>query len=154
MYGETGRMVTRAEHPHGEDFVRVKVRQMDWLTDGTDATWSFVAVDDGCPDTPSSADLMRQIVAAEGHQTEGHRGITVLRLADVLEDRPSIGPAFDRLTSPQQSRKGGSIVAGLAHALRAPAAGRHVLAYTDADLSANLAQLGALAAPIVRSPGP
>ena len=49
MYGETGRMVTREEHPHGEDFVRVKVRQLDWLTEGTHVTWSIVAVDDGCP---------------------------------------------------------------------------------------------------------
>src|ERR1700761_7559356 len=31
MYGETGRMVPRAVHPHGEDFVRAKVRQLDWL---------------------------------------------------------------------------------------------------------------------------
>ena len=34
MYGETGRMVPRAVHPHGEDFVRAKVRQLDWLTGG------------------------------------------------------------------------------------------------------------------------
>lgn len=152
MYGETGRMATRAEHPHGEDFVRVKARQLDWLRDGTGTTWSIVAVDDGCPDTPSSAEVMRGIVAAEGHPADGHRSITVLRLADVLAGGPSIGPAFDRLTTPAQSRKGGSILAGLAHALRAPVDGRHVVAYTDADLSANLAQLGALAAPILRSP--
>src|SRR6201994_2824065 len=31
MYGETGRMVPRTVHPHGEDFVRAKVRQLDWL---------------------------------------------------------------------------------------------------------------------------
>jgi hypothetical protein len=154
MYGETGRMATRAEHPHGEDFVRVKVRQLDWLTDGTDATWSIVAVDDGCPDTPSSAEVMRRIVAAGDHPADGHRGVTVLRLADVLSDGPSIGPAFDGLTSPQQSRKGGSILAGLAHALRAPVRTRHVVAYTDADLSANLAQLGTLAAPILQSAPP
>ena len=151
MYGETGRMVTREEHPHGEDFVRVKARQMDWLVAGTEATWSFVAVDDGCPDEPSSADLMRRIAASEGHPAEGHRAVTVLRLADVIAGGPSIGPAFDALHSPSQSRKGGSILAGLAHALRVPVAGRHVVAYTDADLSANLAQLGALAAPILES---
>lgn len=153
MYGETGRMVTREEHPHGEDFVRVKIRQLDFLVEGTGATWSIVAVDDGCPDVPSSAELMGRIVAAEGHPREGHRSIAVLRLADVLADGPPIGPAFDRLTSPQQSRKGGSILAGLAHALRAPVTGRHVVAYTDADLSADLAQLGALAAPILEPAG-
>ncbi len=152
MYGETGRMVTREEHPHGEDFVRVKARQLDWLTAGTDVTWSVVAVDDGCPDTPPSADVMRRIVAAERYPPVGHRSMTVLRLADVIADGPSIGTAFDQLTSPEQSRKGGSILAGLAHMLRAPVPGRgrHLVAYTDADLSANLAQLGALAAPILR----
>ena len=150
MYGETGRMVTREEHPHGEDFVRAKVRQLDWLTEGTHVTWSIVAVDDGCPDTPSSAEVMRRIVAREGNPADGHRGVTVLRLADLIDEGPSIGPAFDRLTGPEQSRKGGSIIAGLAHALRQAVAGRHVVAYTDADLSANLAQLGTLAAPIAR----
>lgn len=158
MYGETGRMSTREEHPHGEDLVRVKARQLDWLTNGTGVSWSIVAVDDGCPDMPSSAELMERIVAAEEHAADGHRGITVLRLADILADGPSIGPAFDRLTSPDQSRKGGSILAGLAHALRAPgvdpATTRHVVAYTDADLSANLAQLGTLAAPILESASP
>ncbi len=149
MYGETGRMVTREEHPHGEDFVRMKARQLDWLTDGTGVTWSVVAVDDGCPDTPSSAEVMRRIVASDGYPAEGHRAMTVLRLADLIDDGPSIGPAFDRLAGPEQSRKGGSIIAGLAHALRVSVTGRHVVAYTDADLSANLAQLGTLAAPIL-----
>lgn len=146
MYGETGRMATREEHPHGEDLVRVKIRQLDWLTAGSGATWSIVAVDDGCPDVPSSAEVMRGIV--EGHPAEGHRAVTVLELADVLAGGPSIGPAFDALTATSQSRKGGAILAGLAHAVRTPVAGPHVVAYTDADLSANLAQLGALAAPI------
>src|SRR6516165_8863962 len=44
MYGETGRMVPRAEHPHGEDFVRAKVRQLDWLAGGLPGvTWSIIA---------------------------------------------------------------------------------------------------------------
>ena len=155
MYGETGRMVPRAEHPHGEDFVRAKVRQLDWLTSGLPGvTWSIIACDDGCPDVPSSADLMMDIAAAEGYPREGHRSVTVLKLADMIASGVSISPAFDRLTSPDESRKGGSILAGLTAAIRArPAdangAGRHVVCYTDADLSANLAQLGSLAAPVV-----
>ncbi|MGH3154501.1 MAG: hypothetical protein ACRDOB_27770, partial [Streptosporangiaceae bacterium] len=155
MYGETGRMVPRAVHPHGEDFVRAKVRQLDWLTGGLPGiTWSIIACDDGCPDRPSSADLMTDIAAAEGYPTEGHRSVTVLRLADLIGGGLSISPAFDRLTSTEQSRKGGSILAGLAAAIRTVPAtangdGRHVVCYTDADLSANLAQLGSLAAPVV-----
>jgi hypothetical protein len=154
MYGETGRMVPRAEHPHGEDFVRAKVGQLDWLTGGLPGvTWSIIACDDGCPDRPSSADLMTQIARSEGYPDEGHRAVTVLRLAEVIAGDTSISPAFDRLTSTEQSRKGGSILAGLAAAVRtgpppANGAGRHVICYTDADLSANLAQLGSLAAPV------
>ena len=169
MYGETGRMVPRAEHPHGEDFVRAKAAQLDRLTAGLPGvTWSVVACDDGCPDQPPSADLMARIAAAEGHPATGHRGVTVLRLADVIAGDDSLGPAFDRLTSPDESRKGGSILAGLAAAVgllpgQAPAGpgsapdpaagGRHVVCYTDADLSANLAQLGSLAAPILARDG-
>ncbi len=156
MYGETGRMVPRAAHPHGEDFVRTKVRQLDWLTDGLPSvTWSIIACDDGCPDRPSSADLMTDIAADEGYPREGHRGVTVLRLAEVIEGDVPINPAFDRLTSTEQSRKGGSILAGLAAAVgTGPAQANgadhhHVVCYTDADLSANLAQLGSLAAPVV-----
>jgi hypothetical protein len=154
MYGETGRMVPRTAHPHGEDFVRAKVRQLDWLTGGLPGvTWSIIACDDGCPDRPSSADLMTEIAAAEGYPAAGHRSVTVLRLAQVIGGETPVSPAFDRLTSTDQSRKGGSILAGLAAALDAgpaPAerAGRHVVCYTDADLSANLAQLGSLAAPV------
>jgi hypothetical protein len=150
MYGETGRMVTREEHPHGEDFVRVKARQLDWLTDGTGVTWSVVAVDDGCPDTPSSAEVMRRIVASEGYAAEGpprHHGASLggsHRRRAV--DRACVRPA-DWAGAVAQ---GGSIVAGLAHALRTSVASRHVVAYTDADLSANLAHLGTLAAPILR----
>ena len=118
MYGETGRMVPRAEHPHGEDFVRTKVRQLDWLTGGLPGvTWSIIACDDGCSDQPSSADLMTEIAAAEGYPKEGNRSVTVLRLAEVIANGPSISPAFDRLTSTDQSRKGGSILAGLAAAV-------------------------------------
>jgi len=154
MYGETRRMVPRTEDPWGEDFVRAKVRQLDWLTGGLPGvTWSIIACDDGCPDQPSSADLMTDIAAAEGYPEEGHRGVRVLRLAEMIGGGSSISPAFDRLTSTDQSRKGGSILAGLAAAVgtdpaRANGLGRQVVCYTDADLSANLAQLGSLAAPV------
>ncbi len=168
MYGETGRMVPRSAHPHGEDFVRAKVAQLDWLADGLPGlSWSILAVDDGCPDHPSSAEVMSGIAETEGYPTQGHRSVTVLRLAQVIAAHAGISPAFARLTSTQDSRKGGSILAGLDAALRtgpAPASeslgssesssgARHVLCYTDADLSANLAQLGTLAAPIVAGDG-
>ena len=90
---------------------------------------------------------MTEIAAAEGYPGDGHRSVTVLRLAELIGGGMSISPAFDQLTSTDQSRKGGSILAALASAVRtgpagADGAGRHVVCYTDADLSANLAQLG------------
>ncbi len=159
MYGETGRMVPRAVHPHGEDFVRAKVSQLDWLAAGLPGvTWSIIACDDGCPDRPSSADLMTSIAAAEGYPAHGHRSVTVLRLADEIGSGHPISPAFGALTSTEQSRKGGSILAALAAAVGAGAprpggAGHHLACYTDADLSANLAQLGSLAAPVAGGDG-
>jgi hypothetical protein len=80
--------------------------------------------------------------------------VTVLKLAEMIAGGTPISPAFGRLTSTEQSRKGGSILAALAAAVatgpaQANGAGRHVACYTDADLSANLAQLGSLAAPVV-----
>jgi len=99
---------------------------------------------------------MADIAMAEGYPKEGHRSVTVLRLAEVIRGDIPVSPAFDRLVSTEQSRKGGSILAGLSAAVRtglalANGASRHVICYTDADLSANLAQLGSLAAPVVAS---
>jgi hypothetical protein len=87
-------MVPRAAaRPHGEDFVRAKVRQLDWLTGGLPGvTWSIIACDDGCPDRPSSADLMTGIAAAGGYPRTGHRSVTVLRLAEVIGGAPSRRP--------------------------------------------------------------
>ncbi len=122
MYGETGRMVPRTEHPHGEDFVRAKVRQLDWLTGGLPGvTWSIVACDDGCPDQPASGDLMARIAAGEGYPSGGHRGVSVIRLADLIGATLD-QPGFDRLPSTDESRKGGSILAAL-HAVTTGPAG-------------------------------
>src|SRR5712691_11673685 len=106
------------------------------------------------PDRPSSADVMTDIAGAGGYPGKGHRSVTVLRLAEVIGGDIPVSPASGRLISAGQSRKGGSVLAGLAAAAgtdpaRPSGAGRHVVCYTDADLSANLAQLGSLAAPVV-----
>jgi len=155
MYRETGRMRPGSEHPHGEDLVRAKAAQLDWLCAGlTGITWSILACDDGCPDEPSSAEVMSSIIAAEGWPQTGHRGVRVIRLADLIgSPATAFGPAFAALDSTDDSRKGGSILAALRTAAdqQVPdqqVPGRHVLAYTDADLSANLAQLGSLVAPV------
>lgn len=156
MYNEKSRMHRHTgKYPHGEDFVRTKVVQLDWLTkDLPGITWSIIACDDGCPQ--NSAERMEKIVKREKYpRDDGHRSVKVLKLADVI-GHVSIGADFDKLTSTDESRKGGAIVAAIDAAIKAgPAqanggsAARHVVCYTDADLSANLAQFGTLVAPVV-----
>ena len=162
MYGETGRIrAAGPDHPHGEDFLRVKVSQMSWLTDGLPIEWELVAVDDGCPDEPDSATVATDIATAEGwtaHGPDDRARVRVLRLADVVGERSSAAPAvldgaLAGLASTADSRKGGAILYGLADAVDRGVSGaadaRHVVLYTDADLSANLAQAGLLAGPII-----
>ena len=150
MYGETGRIARREEHPHGEDFLRVKVAQLRWLF--TDVarrgfTWSIVACDDGCPDTPSSADRMDEIIAEEGWGD----AVRVVRLADAIGAADTAIPGIAALASTSDSRKGGAILHAAAEALRSPVpeGSAHVVLLTDADLSANLAQAGGLVADVV-----
>lgn len=172
MYGETGRIrPSGPDNPHGEDFLQAKVAQVSWLTDGLPIDWNLIAVDDGCPDEPSSAAMAETIAAEQGWDRPVSPGrpapVRVLRLADAIGDEPSarpelLGPAFDRLATTADSRKGGSILLGLADAVAAtaqtattkPATAAsdpacHVVLYTDADLSANVAQAGLLAGPII-----
>jgi hypothetical protein len=80
---------------------------------------------------------------------EGYRNVRVIRLADVIAGSGPSTPHLRTLTSTDQSRNGGSILAGLAAAVEQPRDARHVVCYTDADLSANLAQLGSLVAPVL-----
>ncbi len=136
MWGEQNRLRPRsADNPHGEDSLRAKIAQLRWATAGTAVDWRLYAVDDGCPS--DSGGLARQIAAEAGASDR----VTVLFLADHVPT--STGP-LRSLTSPDDSRKGGSIVLG---AQRAIDDGVDAVVYTDADLSAHLGQLGLLVRP-------
>jgi hypothetical protein len=140
VYKEHHRIRTAAEHPHGEDFLRRKVEQLDWLTgDLPRIDWEMVVVDDGCPE--GSGRIARAILDRE---RLGNR-VEVLHLADAIE-------RGDRVTRPMtgvaDSQKGGSIAYGMWHAVRKARPG-HVVIYTDADLSTHLGQSGLLVEPVV-----
>jgi len=135
VYQEHQRILTREQHPGGEDFLVRKVEQLDWLVAGCpDITWDMFVVDDGCPD--GSGQLAEEIAARRGL---GER-VQVLYLAEAItEGMPVTAP----LTDPSQSRKGGSIALGLWKATRNLHPG-HVAVFTDADLSTHLGQVGLL----------
>lgn len=136
MWGEHRRLQPRDDgNPLGEDALRTKLDQLDWLLSDTGIRWRLVAVDDGCPD--DSAGVAERMAAA--HPLGDH--VEVLRLADVL---PATEGPLAGLAHPDDSRKGGAMVLGAQHALDT---GADAMIMTDADTSVDLGQLGLLLAP-------
>ncbi|MCP3934753.1 MAG: glycosyltransferase [Actinomycetia bacterium] len=136
MWGEQNRLrPATADNPTGEDSLRVKLDQLDWLFGGSGISWRLVPVDDGCPH--SSATIAEQ--RAADHPL-GDR-VEVLRLGDVL---PAADGPLARLASADDSRKGGALILGATHAL---ATGADAIVFTDADNSVDLGQLGLLLGP-------
>ena len=145
VYRETGRLVPPDRHPHGEDLLVRKIRELEWLlAPFQQVTWEMLVVDDGCPD--GSAALARDLLAERCPTAP----VRVLELAEAIERGDSL-PFAEPLTSTDESRKGGSIVYGLLDALgRRDPDPRHILVYTDADLSTHLGQVGLLVRHLAR----
>jgi len=145
MYRENLRIQPRStENAVGEDFLRRKAQQLDWLTgDNPNVTWQLLAVDDGCPD---GSGRIAQGIVDEMSDTER---IRVLFLEEAIRDS---APITHPLTDTSQSRKGGSILFGMATAteIQEP---DHVVLFTDADLSTHLGQSGLLMQPILDDTG-
>ena len=135
VYKERTRMLPPDEHPHGEDFIARKIEQFRWLFDDVESlTWDLFIVDDGCPD--ASGRLAEQILARRFPEAPAK----VLFLEDAIaQDVPIIQP----LASTSESLKGGSIVYGMWTATREEH-DRHIVVFTDADLSTHLGQTGLL----------
>lgn len=141
MYQEHRRLQRPDEHPLGEDFLRRKLTQLEALFKGTPHSWTLWAVDDGCPE--GSGALAESILAEHPLGSQGR----VLFLADAIEQGL---PVAAGLANPSQSQKGGSILYGLSEAANTPREGRHLVVFTDADLSTHLGQTGLLMGPLLR----
>ncbi len=133
MYKETRRILPPDVDPLGEDFVNAKAGQLRWLLDG-DSNWDLLMVDDGCPDGSGAA---AERTIAEAGLDQNAR---VLYLADAIDNGH---PTTTDLDSTDDSRKGGSIHLGMYEAASRSRPG-HIIGYTDADMSTNLAQAGLL----------
>lgn len=141
VYKEHNRIVTKKEHPHGEDFLRKKVSQMKWLFgDLPHVDWELIVVDDGCPE--DSGKIARQIVEAEGLENK----VRILFLADGIEQNH---PVANALGSTADSQKGGSILYGMWYATQKASEKNHIVIYTDADLSTHLGQVMLLVDPLL-----
>ena len=136
MWGEHHRLRPRADdNPTGEDALRVKLDQLDWLLADSDLTWQLLPVDDGCPH--GSASIASDMAA---QHPLGDR-VTVLSRPDAL---PATAGPLAGLASADDSRKGGALILGAIHALAHDA---DAIVFTDADNSVDLGQLGLLVEP-------
>lgn len=118
-----------SDNPAGEDGLRAKVAELEWLFRGTPVTWSIYIVDDECPE--GSLDVARAIVDASGLTN-----VFLIRLRDAL---PTSELPLSKLDSASSSTKGGSILLGMQ---RAAQDGHDYVMYTDCDNSNNLGQIG------------
>ncbi|NNK49286.1 MAG: hypothetical protein HKP01_10470 [Gemmatimonadetes bacterium] len=141
MYREHERILPLEQNVHGEDFLIRKIEQLEWLFGGLHSfTWRLIAVDDGCPDGSGRAaqEILRERAA--------RAPVRVLFLESAIRGD---SPAIEGLESTDDSRKGGSIQFGMWTAASEQGPSDHIIAFTDADLSTHLGQLGLLIEPIL-----
>ncbi len=134
VYKEHERMLGKSEHAAGEAFLQRKDEQLAWLFHGLEGCeYEVLVVDDGCPE--GSGKLAERIIASEGLDR-----FRVLFLEKAIAKGL---PVTRPMQSPDASRKGGSILYGMSEAASTQR-DRHVVLFTDADLSTDLGQSGVL----------
>jgi len=138
MWGEQNRLRPKSDdNPNGEDLLRTKLNQLEWVTKDTEIDWLLYPVDDGCP--YESGKLAQEI--ASGHPL-GDR----VRVHFLAEHLPAEDGPLQKLGSANDSRKAGAVILGCMQAL---ADGADAVIYTDADNSVHLSQIGLLLRPYV-----
>jgi hypothetical protein len=147
VYKETGRMMPRSAHPHGEDSIRYKAAALDRLSSiNPDVETRLIVVDDGCPDDSGrmAADILSSL---EGW--ENRHEVLFLEAARRRGD-PDVPPGLTAKDGPRRSVKGGAVLYGMRRALQLETDSRHVIVDNDADLSILPDQIGLLLGGIVR----
>jgi len=140
IYKEHERMLTKAEHPFGEDFIARKISQMKWLFNNkTNIDWELIIVDDGCPE--NSGKKAEEII-----KNRNLPNVKVLYLQDAIDQKLEV---VSPMQSTSDSQKGGSIAYGMWHAAQEETNNKHIIIFTDADLSTHLGQTGLLLQPIL-----
>ncbi len=141
VYKENNRILTKEEHPNGEDFLIRKINQLENLTkDFSHITWDMLVVDDGCPE--NSGKIAEKILK----ERYSGNNVEVLYLQDAVDKKLKVA---EGLKTTDDSRKGGAIEYGMWYASEKNIK-NHIIIYTDADLSTHLGQTGLLAEPIIK----
>ena len=138
MWGEQNRLHPKSDdNPHGEDSLRTKLAQLDWVTQETAVTWTLIAVDDGCPHNSGHTAQESAATPPPGDHVSGRC------LTDAV---PTHSGPLTNLTAAHESRKGGASIYGCMAALDHHA---DAIIYTDADNSVHLGQIGLLLRPFL-----
>jgi len=137
MYNEHNRIRPKSnDNPNGEDFVRRKMKQMEWLLKDSPLTFNMILVDDGCP--KQSGEKAQEIIVKERY-----KNVKVLYLDDGIKKQSEV---IKGLKFTSGSRKGGSIQYGMWQALEnySESDKPHIVVFTDADMAAPVNEIGLL----------
>ena len=146
VYKETGRLLPRDRHPHGEDSIRYKAAALDRIGRlNPDVATRLVVIDDGCPD--GSGELAAEILA-DLPDWDGRYEVLFLEEARRQGD-PDVPPGLTAKDGDRRSVKGGAVLFGMRRSLGLDTERRHVIVDNDADLSILPDQLGLLLRGIV-----
>ena len=136
MWGEQNRLLPKSDtNLNGEDSLRTKIQQMNWVTADTQINWTLYAVDDGCP--YHSGKIAQEMVRT--HPLGEKVKVLFLNAAVPTDSGP-----LKELKSADESRKAGAIILGCTQAI---SDGKDAIIYTDADSSVHLGQIGLLLKP-------
>ncbi len=138
MWGEQNRLLPKSDtNPNGEDSLRTKITQMNWVTADTPIDWTLYAVDDGC--SYNSGKIAQEIANTDLLREK----VKVLFLSEAV---PTDSGPLKELKSANGSRKAGAIILGCMQAI---SDGKDAVIYTDADSSVHLGQIGLLIRPFL-----
>jgi len=134
-------MLEKSQHPHGEDFISRKLKQLAWLfEESVNVDWELIIVDDGCPE--KSGQIAQEII-----EQKDLKNVQVLFLEDAIDQDLAVSSPMQKTS---ESQKGGSIAYGMWSAAQDSYNGEHIILFTDADLSTHLGQTGLLIHPIIQ----
>ena len=138
IFHEHNRLYPRSlGNPHGEDFVRVKVDQLEALSAHTPQfQWCLIFIDDGDRDRHSGCLVHERV--QELYPDKLTSGQIQVWFLDALA--PEIAAA---------SRKGGAVITALRHLETLSPQPSDVIFYTDADISSDLRLSGSLIASLL-----
>jgi putative flippase GtrA len=121
-------------NPHGEDFLRVKIDQLDELFERNNIySWKLIFVDDGDM-RKHSGDLIKGRLVTEFEHYKDKVDVWYLK---------NLNPG-----AISRSRKGGAVIEGMHKIMTDFVGEKDILIYTDADISSDLSLAGSLIAEI------